>query len=70
MMRSFMTSGSITWGAELDEGPDGSDMTPFPEKNVIMTVYERHPPLGRHRASSLSPRAPTHCGWGLGGSEV
>jgi hypothetical protein len=46
MMRSFMTSGSITWGAELDEGPDGSDMTPFPEKNVIMTLYGDAPHRG------------------------
>jgi hypothetical protein len=37
MMRSFMTLGSITWGAEPDEGSDGSDMTPFPEENAIMT---------------------------------
>jgi hypothetical protein len=37
MMRSFMTLGSITWGAEPDEGPDGSDTTPFPEENAIMT---------------------------------
>jgi hypothetical protein len=38
MMRSFMTSGSLTWGAELNEGLDGSDMMPFIEENVIMIV--------------------------------
>jgi hypothetical protein len=27
-----MTSRSLTWGAELDECLDGSDMTPFPGK--------------------------------------
>jgi hypothetical protein len=44
MMRSFMTSGSLTWGVELDEGPDRSDTTPFPEKNIIMMVYGGRPP--------------------------
>jgi hypothetical protein len=39
MMRSFMTSGSLTWGAELDEGPDGSDTKPFTRENVILMVY-------------------------------
>jgi hypothetical protein len=43
MMRSFMTSGSLTWGAELNEGPNGSDMMPFPEENTIMMVYGGHP---------------------------
>jgi hypothetical protein len=46
MMRRFMASGSITWGAELDEGPDGSDTTSFPEENAVMTVYEGRPPSG------------------------
>jgi hypothetical protein len=44
MMRSIMTSGSLTWGAELDEGPNGSDMISFPEENANMTVYGGHPP--------------------------
>jgi hypothetical protein len=38
MMRSFMTSGSLTKGAELDEGLDKINMTSFPEENAIMTV--------------------------------
>jgi hypothetical protein len=67
MMRSFMTSGSLTWGAELDEGPDGSDTTPFPKENATMTVYGGRPPSGRSRMSSLSPRAPARCGGGHGG---
>jgi hypothetical protein len=61
-MRSFMTSRSLTWGAELDEEPDGSDMTPFPKENAVMMVYrDPPPPLGRHRMSS---------GWGHRGSGV
>jgi hypothetical protein len=67
MMRSFMTSGSLTWGVKLDEGPDGSDTMPFPEKNAVMTVYEGCPSLKRHHMTSLSPRAPAHSGWGPGG---
>jgi hypothetical protein len=39
MMRSFMTSGSLTWGAELDEDLGGSDTTPFPGENTFMMVY-------------------------------
>jgi hypothetical protein len=34
-----MTSGSLTWGAELDEMPDGSNTTPFSEENTVMMVY-------------------------------
>jgi hypothetical protein len=46
MMRSFMTSGSITQDVELNEGSDGSDTTPFPKKNAIMMAYRRHPCRG------------------------
>jgi hypothetical protein len=38
MMRSFMTSGYLAKGAELYEGSYKSDMTSFPEENVVMTV--------------------------------
>jgi hypothetical protein len=38
MMRSFMTSGPLTWGTELNEGLVGSDTTPFPKENAIMTA--------------------------------
>jgi hypothetical protein len=37
-MRSFMTSGSLTCGAEVDEDPDRSDTTLFPRENPVMTV--------------------------------
>jgi hypothetical protein len=46
MMRSFMTSGSLTWGTELDEDPGGSDTTPFPRENALMTVYGGCPHWG------------------------
>jgi hypothetical protein len=64
MIRSFVTLGSLTWGVELDEGLDRSDMMPFPEKNTVMIVYGGCPLLARHRISSPSPRAPTRYGWG------
>jgi hypothetical protein len=67
MMRSFMTSGSLTGGVELIEGPDGSSTMPFLEENTIMMIYRGCPPLGRCRMSGLSTRAPTHYGWGHGG---
>jgi hypothetical protein len=35
MMISFMTSGSLTWSVELDKGPNGSDMMPFPGENIV-----------------------------------
>jgi hypothetical protein len=63
-MRSFMTSGSLTWGAELDEGPDGSNMTLIPKENTIMIVYGRRPLLRRRRISGISRRTPTRYGWG------
>jgi hypothetical protein len=70
MMRSFMTSGSLTWGAELIEGLDGSDTVPFPRENIVMMVYGARPPLQRRCMSGLGPRIPTHYGWGHGGLGV
>jgi hypothetical protein len=65
MMTSFMTSGSLTWGIELDEGLDGGHTMPFPKENAIMRVYEGCPVPRRCRVSTLSPWAP----WG-GGRDV
>jgi hypothetical protein len=46
MMRSFMTSGSLTWGAKLNKDLGGSDMMTFPRKNIVMTVYGGRPHRG------------------------
>jgi hypothetical protein len=43
VMRSFMTLGSLTWGLELNEGPNESDTSPFDEENTVMTVYGGRP---------------------------
>jgi hypothetical protein len=45
-MRSFMTSWSLTWGAELDEGPDESDTMSYLKENIVMTVYRDAPHRG------------------------
>jgi hypothetical protein len=62
MMQSFMTSGTLTGGVDLDEWPDGSDAKPFPEKNTIMIVFEGHPLFGGHCMSSLGSRITIHGG--------
>jgi hypothetical protein len=60
MMKSFMISGSPTWGMGLDEDSGRSDVVPFPEENAIMMVYDGSPPPppGRSCVSKLSPRTP------------
>jgi hypothetical protein len=70
MIRCFMTSGSLTWGAELNEGSDGCDTMPFPKENAVTMVHRSCPLSGRHCVSSLSPRAITRCGWRHGSSGV
>jgi hypothetical protein len=64
MMRSFMTSGSLTWGADPDGGLERSDAMPLPEENAVMTVLRGCLPSGSRRMSSLSPRVVTHGGEG------
>jgi hypothetical protein len=54
-MMSFMTSGPLIWGAELDEGPYGSDTMPFPEESTIMMVYGGRPPSGRRACLTYAP---------------
>jgi hypothetical protein len=68
MMTSFMTSGSLTWGIELDEGLDGGHTMPFPKENAIMRVYEGCPVPRRCRVSTLSPWAPRGGGQGCNGT--
>jgi hypothetical protein len=65
-----MSSESLTWGAWLDGGPNGSDTMPFSGENAVLVVYGGHPSLGRRCVSNLSPRASTHCGRGHEGSRV
>jgi hypothetical protein len=64
MMRSFMTSGSLTWGAELDKGPNWSDATPFPKENAVMEVYRGRTPIGKTPHVQPKPQDPNS--WRLG----
>jgi hypothetical protein len=64
MMKSFMISGSLTRGMELDQNPGRSDMMPFPREDIVMTVYDGRPPPGRRHVSKLSTGTLTRCGWG------
>jgi hypothetical protein len=61
---SFMISGFLTQGTELEEDPGGSDTMPFPREDAIMMVYGGCPPPWRCHMSTLWPRASTRCGWG------
>jgi hypothetical protein len=70
MIQSFMTSGSLTWGAEPDEGPDESDVAPFPEENAVMMVSGGHPLFERCHMSSQGPRIPSRGRWSHEGSRV
>jgi hypothetical protein len=64
MMKNFMTSWSLTLGMEPKGDPGGKCATAFTREEVVMTVYDEHPPPGRLRIYNLSPRTPTHCVYG------
>jgi hypothetical protein len=65
-----MTSWTLTWGVELDEGPNESDKSSFPEENIAVTVYGGRPPIREAPHVWPKPRTPTRYGWGHGGSGV
>jgi hypothetical protein len=64
IMRSFMTSGSLIWGAEPRERPNRSGTTPFPEENTVMAVLWGCPP-GRE-VLHVQPRPQDLNSWCLG----
>jgi hypothetical protein len=64
MMWSFMTSGSLIWGAEHDGGPEGSHDTPFPKENAIMTVLGGPPLIGEAPHVQLEPQGLDSRWWG------
>jgi hypothetical protein len=63
MMKTFMISGPLPGGMDLDEDPGGSDLMPFTGEDVVMTVYSGRLLLGRGCMSKLSPSPPTRCCW-------
>jgi hypothetical protein len=62
MMKSFMISGSLTRGMELNKDSSERHTMPFSGEDVVMTVYGGSPPPGRCRVSNLSLGTPTCCG--------
>jgi hypothetical protein len=62
MMKSFMTSGSLSRGMEVDKVPNEGDAMPFPREDAVMTIYNGHPSPGMHRTSNPSLGTPTRCG--------
>jgi hypothetical protein len=67
MMKNFMASRSLTRGMELDEVPDGGDVTPFLREDVVMMIYDGCPLVGMRHVSNPSPGTPACCGSGLWG---
>jgi hypothetical protein len=57
-----MASGSLTRGLEADEDPKKGGATPFPQKDVIMMIYDGHPSSGVCHVYDLGLGAPAHCG--------
>jgi hypothetical protein len=49
LMKSFMTSGSLSQGMEVNEVPVEGDTAPFPREYAVMTIYGRHPSPERRR---------------------
>jgi hypothetical protein len=47
-MKSFMTTGSLPRGMEIDESPTKGDTTPFPGEDTIMMICGRRPMLEKH----------------------
>jgi hypothetical protein len=46
MIKSFMISGSLTWGTKLNEDSGGSDMMPFLGEDAVMMIYGGRPHQG------------------------
>jgi hypothetical protein len=47
-MVSFMTTGSLCRGMEVDEAPVKGDMTPFPGEDAVMMIFGRDPLPKKH----------------------
>jgi hypothetical protein len=66
-MKSFMTTGSLSRGMEVDEGPIEGDAMPFPREDVVMMIFGRHPSLEKCRGLDPSTQTPSHSNQGWGG---
>jgi hypothetical protein len=54
MMKSFMASGSLARGMEVDEALDESNRPPFPREDTMMMIYDGCPSPRLHRMSNPS----------------
>jgi protein tyrosine phosphatase len=61
-MKSFMTSGSLSQGREVDKVSA--------EEDVVMTIYDRRPSLMRCCVPEPSLGTPAHCSMGCGNAGV
>jgi hypothetical protein len=67
LMKSFMTTGSLSRGMEVDEGPIEGDAMPFLREDVVMMIFGRHPSLEKRRGLDPSTQTPSHSNQGWGG---
>jgi hypothetical protein len=70
MMKSFMTSRSLSWGMEVNKVPDEGHMTPFPRKEAVIMIYDGCPSPGRWCLSDPSIGTPAHCDWECRNTEI
>jgi hypothetical protein len=69
-MKSFVTTGSLARGLEVNEPPIEGDVTPFPREDAVMMIFSRHPSLEKHHMLDPSVGTPTRGGQGWGGADM
>jgi hypothetical protein len=66
LMKSFMTSGSLSQGMEANEVPADDDTVPFPGEDAVMMIYDRRPSPERRCVPDPSLGSPARYGQGCG----
>jgi hypothetical protein len=66
-MKSFMTTGFLSQGMEVDEVPIEGDVMPFPREDTVMMVFRRHPSPEKRCGLDPSMGSPSHSDQGWGG---
>jgi hypothetical protein len=67
LMKSFMTTGSLSRGMEVDEAPIEGDVAPFLGEDAVMVIFGRHPSLKKRRKLVPSKGSPSCSDQGWGG---
>jgi hypothetical protein len=70
LIKSFMTTESLSWGMEVDEAPIEGDVAPFPREDVVMMIFGRHPSPKKHHGFDPSTGSPSHSNQGSGDVEM